>query len=91
MTILGVLEVRRKLCFRAKHVVDVENTLVDLIARSEPSETNAELSHRRPDVNWCEQVMVREEEKTCFEICEAIRARIRCGSKSLPRSLEAFG
>lgn len=77
---------------------DIENTLVELFARSGPSEINAELSHRRPDVNWCEQVMGRgaegeeeEEEEMCFEICEEIRARINCASKSLPRSLATLG
>ena len=39
----------------------VENILTGLIIRDEHSRMNAELKRRRPDVQWREQVMGREE------------------------------
>ena len=46
MRILGVLEVKRKWCFQAKHVAGVDNSLADLITRCEHSRINAELKLR---------------------------------------------
>ena len=67
MRSLGALEVKGKCCFQAKHVAGVDISLADLITRCEPSRINAELKRQRPDGNWREQVMGREEEK-CSEI-----------------------
>ena len=67
MRIPGVLEVKRKWCFQATHVADVDNSLPDLITRCEPSRINAELKRQTPDVYWRKQVMRGEEEK-----CSAI-------------------
>lgn len=63
MTILGGLEVKRKWCFQARHVVGMDNSLADLITRCKRNTINAELKRRRPDVNWREQVMRRDEKE----------------------------
>ena len=68
MRILGALEVRGKWCFQAKHVAGVDNSLADLTTRCEHSRVNEELKHRRPDVDWHEQVMGEEEEQKCSAI-----------------------
>ena len=49
--------------FQANHVAGVDNSRADLVTRCEPSRINAELKRRRPDVNWREQVIGREEEE----------------------------
>ena len=68
MRILGALEVKGKWCFQIKYVAGKDNSLADLITRCEPSRFNAELKRQRPDVNWREQVMRREEEEKCSTI-----------------------
>lgn len=47
--------------FQVKHVAGVDNSLADLIIHYEHSVINAERKPRRPDANWREQVMRREE------------------------------
>ena len=52
MKILRALEVKGKLCFHARHVASVNNSLTNLITLCEPSVINAELKRRRLNVNW---------------------------------------
>lgn len=54
---LGVHEVKGKLCFQARHVAGVDNSLVDLIACWEHNMINAGLKHRRPNFYLGKQVM----------------------------------
>lgn len=46
----------------------VDNSMADLINRCEHSELNAELRHRRRDVDWREQEMRRKEEEKCSDL-----------------------
>ena len=75
MKIVGVLEVKGRWSFQAKHVAAVDNSLARLITRREPSRIDTELNHQRLDVNWREQVMGGEEEEKCSVI-------LRCDTRS---------
>lgn len=57
MRINGALEEKWKLCFHAKHVVSMENSLSDLFTRCKPRNNNGKLKRRRPRVNYHDQVM----------------------------------
>ena len=60
MRMLGVLEMRSRWRFRAKHIKGIANTLADGISRWKPDEISSNLRAFRPDVCWQEQHLGQE-------------------------------
>lgn len=92
MRILRALEIRGKWHFKLKHVAGKENVLADLIARCEPNKIDAELKHRRPDFNWREQVMVRDEKGKWSDILrgDTWSDELWCQLEKLTRDLGGY-
>ena len=62
---LKALEVKMKCCFQPWHVVGVDNSLADLITCCELNIIIPKLKHRKPGVNWPEEVLERGDEVFC--------------------------
>ena len=93
MRLLGVLEMRSKWRFKAKHVKGVNNDLADGISRWERCSVSDNLTTLYPHVVWCEQDLGCRGRRMCSEMlaCGCSEIQLRARLNGLMRQVSGLG